>query len=70
MKRAKDPEWSHETLRYLMDGGLGEMMGFVAMAKDQKCEKVQMDTDHAATLLMLAHEALRWRVLSRTRLLP
>lgn len=47
--------------RYLETGGLGEVMGFASVALDAGQPKVQMDTDMAIALCMLADEALKAR---------
>lgn len=47
--------------RYLETGGLGEVLGFASGAMDLQMPKVQMDTDMAIALCMLASEALNRR---------
>lgn len=46
---------------YLETGGLGEVMGFASVAMDSGEPKVQMDTDMAIALCLLADEALKRR---------
>lgn len=47
--------------KYLETGGLGEVIGLTSMAMDAKQPKVQMDTDMAMALCLLADEALKRR---------
>lgn len=51
-----DPDFAK---KYLETGGLGEVIGFTSLAADQKQPKVQMDTDMAMALCLLADEALK-----------
>lgn len=44
---------------YLEMGGLGEVLGLAEMSKSMGFPKVQMDTDMAMALCLLADEALR-----------
>lgn len=46
---------------YLETGGLGEVVGLTDMAKKMGQPKVQMDTDMAMALCILANEALHRR---------
>lgn len=46
---------------YLEAGGLGEVIGLAEMSKSMGFPKVQMDTDMAMALCLLADEALRAR---------
>ncbi|WP_312412013.1 hypothetical protein [Shinella sp.] len=46
---------------YLADGGLGEVIGLTHGAKEMGSEKVQMDTDMAMALCLLADEGLKAR---------
>lgn len=46
---------------YLETGGLGEVIGFTQIAIDHDQPKVQMDTDMAMALCLLASEAIKRR---------
>lgn len=46
---------------YLETGGLGEVIGLTQMALDMNEPKVQMDTDMAMALCLLASEAIKQR---------
>lgn len=46
---------------YLSDGGLGEVIGFTSLAHEMDQPKVQMDTDMAMALCLLADEAIKTR---------
>ncbi|HRK69437.1 MAG TPA: hypothetical protein PKY73_17940 [Hyphomonas sp.] len=46
---------------YLMDGGLGEVIGLTSLAHEMQQSKVQMDTDMAMALCLLAAEAVTAR---------
>lgn len=48
-------------MEYLCTGGLGETIGLAEMSRDVGAPKVQMDTDMAMALCLLADEALRAR---------
>lgn len=50
-----------EARRYLETGGLGEVIGFTDMAIRADQPKVQMDSDMAMALCLLAGEALTRR---------
>lgn len=50
-----------EATKYLADGGLGEVIGLTHSAKELQSPKVQMDTDMAMALCLLADEALKAR---------
>lgn len=50
-----------EATEYLETGGLGEVIGFTHCVKEMHQEKVQMDTDMAMALCLLADEALKAR---------
>lgn len=50
-----------EAMTYLADGGLGEVIGLTHSAKEMQSAKVQMDTDMAMALCLLADEALKAR---------
>lgn len=50
-----------DSITYLADGGLGEVMGLASFAAEISEPKVQMDTDMAIALCMLADEALKRR---------
>lgn len=47
--------------RYLETGGLGEVAGLAEISRGMGAPKVQMDTDMAIALCMLAQEALNRR---------
>jgi len=47
---------------YLVTGGLGEVIGLADGARFMQSPKVQMDTDMAMALCLLADEALKARV--------
>lgn len=46
---------------YLETGGLGEVIGFTSLALELDQPKVQMDTDMAMALCLLADETLKRR---------
>lgn len=46
---------------YLETGGLGEVIGFTSLAMEDGQNKVQMDTDMAMELCLLADEAIKNR---------
>lgn len=46
---------------YLETGGLGEVIGFTSLAIEHNELKVQMDTDMAMALCLLADEAIKKR---------
>jgi hypothetical protein len=50
---------------YFAEGGLGEVIGFTDIARQMQQPKVQMDTDMAMALLILADEALKARKATR-----
>lgn len=50
-----------EATEYLQTGGLGEVIGFTDVARQMEQPKVQMDTDMAMALCLLADEALKAR---------
>lgn len=50
-----------EAMRYLLTGGLGEVMGLADMARNMNQPKVQMDTDMALALCTLAAESVKRR---------
>lgn len=50
-----------EVQSYLETGGLGEVMGLASLARDMSQTKVQMDTDMAIALCLLADEAIKAR---------
>lgn len=50
-----------QATKYLETGGLGEVIGFTDIALRGDQPKVQMDTDMAMALCILAAEALRRR---------
>ena len=50
-----------EAKKYLETGGLGEVIGLTFVAVEMNEEKVQMDTDMAVALCLLADEALKSR---------
>jgi hypothetical protein len=50
-----------EAKTYLETGGLGEVVGLATMAIDAGHPKVQMDSDMALALCLLAGEALKRR---------
>lgn len=50
-----------EAKKYLETGGLGEVMGLASIANDAGQPKVQMDTDMAIALCLLADETLKRR---------
>lgn len=50
-----------ESTRYLTTGGLGEVMGMADICRQLQQPKVQMDTDMAIALCLLAAEALEQR---------
>jgi len=47
-----------DVLDYLRSGGMGEVIGLTDMARQMKEPKVQMGTDMAMALCLLASEAL------------
>lgn len=47
--------------KYLETGGLGEVIGFTSVALEAGKPKVQMDTDMAMALCLLADETLKRR---------
>lgn len=51
----------HDAQKYLADGGLGEVIGLTDMAIKAERPKVQMDSEMAMALCLLAAEALRRR---------
>jgi len=57
-----DPEKKvEEASRYLETGGLGEVLGLASMSMSMGHPKVQMDTDMAIALCLLADETLKRR---------
>jgi len=50
-----------EATTYLETGGLGEVIGLTDLARQMEQSKVQMDTDMAMALCLLAGEALKVR---------
>jgi hypothetical protein len=50
-----------ESDNYLATGGLGEVIGLTLLALQSKQPKVQMDSDMAMALCMLADEGLKAR---------
>lgn len=50
-----------EATRYLTTGGLAEVIGLTEMTRQLNQPKVQMDTDMAMALCLLADEALKRR---------
>jgi hypothetical protein len=50
-----------EAKSYLETGGLGEVMGLAKLARDMSQPKVQMDTDMAIALCLLADDAIKAR---------
>ena len=50
-----------EAKSYLETGGLGEVIGLASLARDMSQPKVQMDTDMAIALCLLADEAIKSR---------
>lgn len=55
-ERANDniPADIASALQYLRTGGLGEVVGFADLARQSKQPKVQMDTDMALALCIMA----------------
>jgi hypothetical protein len=51
-----------EASHYLETGGLGEVIGLTSLALQHKQPKVEMDSDMAMALCLLADEALKLRV--------
>lgn len=51
-----------QATEYLETGGLGEVIGLTDMARQMERPKVQMNTDMAMALCLLADEALKVRV--------
>lgn len=50
-----NPEYDEEdAMRYLLTGGLGEVIGLADMARNMNWPKVQMNTDMAMALCTLA----------------
>lgn len=50
-----------EAKQYLETGGLGEVIGLTSISLQAGAPKVQMDTDMAMALCMLADETMRRR---------
>jgi hypothetical protein len=50
-----------EQTAYLLDGGLGEVLGLASIAREMSEPKVLMDTDMAIALCLLADEAAKAR---------
>jgi hypothetical protein len=50
-----------EVRQYLAEGGMGEVIGLTEMARQAGSPKVQMDTDMAMALCVLAGEAIKRR---------
>ena len=50
-----------EATKYLETGGLGEVIGLTEMALTLGHPKVQMDSDMAMALCLLAHETIQRR---------
>lgn len=50
-----------EATKYLANGGLGEVIGLTHIAMQSQQPKVQMDTDMAMALCILADETLQRR---------
>jgi hypothetical protein len=50
-----------EATEYLSTGGLGEVIGLTDIARNSLQGKVQVDTDMAMALCLLADEALKAR---------
>lgn len=58
MESTYDVEYATD---YLAIGGMGEVIGFTDLAREMGQPKVQMDTDMAMALCILASEALKAR---------
>ena len=52
-------KYMEEILEEYTEADLGEMYGLVCMTEDMKLPKVQMDTQHAKDILMMAIEYVR-----------
>lgn len=50
-----------EATKYLETGGLGEVIGLTSMAIEMAQPKIQMDSDMAMALCLLADEAIKAR---------
>ena len=50
-----------DAIKYLETGGLGEVIGLTSIAIGNLAPKVQMDTDMAMALCLLADEAIKAR---------
>jgi hypothetical protein len=50
-----------EAKRYLETGGLGEVIGLTSISLEAGAPKVQMDTDMAMALCLLADETIKRR---------
>lgn len=61
MTEAERKKQIEDASAYLETGGLGEVIGFASMYMDAGEPKVQMDTDMAIALCILAAEALNKR---------
>lgn len=48
-----------EAKKYLETGGLGEVIGLTSLALEMKQPKVQMDSDMAMALCLLADETIK-----------
>ena len=54
-----------EAMKYLQDGGLGEVIGLTDAAMKAGSPKVQSDTEMVMALCILAHEAIETRESAR-----
>lgn len=52
-------DWTESATEYLRTGGLGEVIGFTSIAHENGEMKVQMDTDMAMALCLLADQTLK-----------
>lgn len=50
-----------DATRYLETGGMGEVIGLTSVALDMSQPKIQMDSDMAMALCLLADETLKRR---------
>ena len=52
-------EWTDEAMAYLLDGGLGEVIGLTSAAHEMDEPQVVINTDMAMALCLLAAKAIR-----------
>ncbi len=65
-KGKKETDWLTESKEYLLNGGLGEVIGMTSVSKKMGFEKVQCDTATMMAICLLADEAVKARAATHT----